>query len=284
MHINSEVVKTTWTPTAATDKAPAIEFTNVGVRYSMPNEQVKSLKEVAIRRFTGRRVTYSEFFALNNVSAKIYPGEAVALIGRNGAGKSTLLKVISQVQVPTAGRIIVRGKMSPMIELGAGFHPELTGRENVFLNGAMLGYSRKQMDSKMQGIIEFSELHNFIDSPIRTYSTGMIARLGFAIASEVEPEILIIDEVLAVGDESFQRKCLDRMLSFRERGITILYVTHALNTIERLCPRCIWISEGRIVYDGPTAKAVKYFQENMQFDDTLSETRMRQVVVHTKKR
>lgn len=284
MHTNSDVANMPVPLAAHINKAPAIEIANVAVRYRMPNEQVTSLKEVAIRRVTGRKVTYSEFYALNNINATIQAGEAVALIGRNGAGKSTLLKVISRVQVPTKGRIIVRGKMSPMIELGAGFHPELTGRENVYLNGAMLGHSRKEMDSKMQGIIDFSELHNFIDSPLRTYSTGMIARLGFAIASEVDPEILIIDEVLAVGDESFQRKCIERMQRFRDRGITILFVTHALDTIAKLCSRCIWIGEGHVVYDGPTEKAVRYFQESMQFEGSLSETRMRQVVIHTAKR
>ncbi len=251
---------------------------NVSVCYHMPSERINSLKEVAIRRVTGRKISFSDFYALRGVSVQIKVGEAVALIGRNGAGKSTLLKIISQVQSPTKGRVVVRGKISPMIELGAGFHPELTGRENILLNGAMLGFSETQMLKKFDQIVDFSELGNFIDSPIRTYSSGMVARLGFSIAASVDPEILIIDEVLAVGDENFQTKCLNRMSEFRDNGVTVLFVTHGLDKIKLLCPRTIWLNEGHLMYDGPTEKAIGYFRDSMMYDEGLETTRMRQIV------
>lgn len=267
---------------APTSSVPVIDISNVSVKYNMPSERINSLKEVAIRRLTGTKITYSDFYALSNINLQIMHGEAVALVGKNGAGKSTLLKLISQVQRPTRGRVIVRGKISPMIELGSGFHPELTGRENIFLNGAMMGHSYLEMSRKLNNIIEFSELGDFIDSPIRTYSSGMIARLGFSIAAEIDPEILIIDEVLAVGDESFQSKCISRMRKFHESGITVLFVSHALDKAEELCPRAIWLDGGKMRYNGPSSKAIQYFRESMNEDVGLFETRQRQIVVAKK--
>jgi ABC-type polysaccharide/polyol phosphate transport system ATPase subunit len=179
-------------------------------------------------------------------------GEVLGVIGRNGAGKSTLLKVIARVLRPTAGRVQVWGQVAPLIELGTGFHQELTGRENVFLNGAMLGFSRDQMQSKFKDIVDFAELWDFIDAPLWSYSSGMVMRLGFAVATEIDPEILIIDEVIAVGDEGFRRKCLKRMRDFRDAGTTILFVSHSLESVVETCDRAVWIELGKIARLGGT--------------------------------
>jgi ABC-type polysaccharide/polyol phosphate transport system ATPase subunit len=256
----------------------AIGLAGVSVRYRMPSERITTLKEQIIRRITRRNVKYQEFCALSNINLKILRGQSVALIGRNGAGKSTLLKVIARVQNPTTGRVWVRGNVAPLIELGAGFHHELTGRENIFLNGAMLGFSRAQMLRKFDSIVEFSELGTFIDSPLRTYSSGMIARLGFSIAADADPDILIIDEALAVGDEAFQHKCLERMFSFRDQGVTILYVTHALDSIHELCQQAIWIDEGQIRFSGETQLAVELYRESLEVGSNMSILQKRRVI------
>jgi ABC-2 type transport system ATP-binding protein/lipopolysaccharide transport system ATP-binding protein len=252
----------------------------------MPTERINTLKERVIRQVTGRSVKYNEFWALRSITLKVRQGEAIGLIGSNGAGKSTLLKVIARVQQPTTGRVWVRGAISPLIELGAGFHPELTGRENIFINGAMLGFSKRQMQQKFDSIVEFSELAAFIDAPLRTYSSGMIARLGFAIASDVDPDILIIDEALSVGDEAFQKKCLARMNAFQERGVTIFFVTHALDTVHTLCPRAIWLDGGRIRYMGPTTEVVEAYRQNleMEADISLADTQKLQIITSGKSR
>jgi ABC-type polysaccharide/polyol phosphate transport system ATPase subunit len=256
----------------------AILVSGVSLRYRMPTEKITSLKEQVIRTITRRTVGYNEFWALRNINLRIRFGDSVALVGRNGAGKSSLLKVIARVIAPTSGRVVVRGNVAPIIELGAGFHPELTGRENIFLNGAMLGFSEAAMKRKFASIVDFSELEAFIDSPLRTYSSGMTARLAFSVAAEADPDLLIIDEVLSVGDEAFQKKCQDRMLRFRERGITILFVTHSLDGAAKLCERAVWIEEGRALYSGPTQKVVTMFRESMEFETSLSATQKRQVV------
>jgi ABC-type polysaccharide/polyol phosphate transport system ATPase subunit len=261
---------------AASDLAIAVA--DVSVRYKLPTERITTLKEQVIRQITRRTVKYNEFWALQHVNLQVRRGDAVALVGRNGAGKSTLLKVIARVQRPTSGRVWVRGTMAPIIELGAGFHNELTGRENIYLNGAMLGFSHAQMATKVDSIIEFSELANFIDSPLRTYSSGMQARLGFAVAAETDPDVLIIDEVLAVGDEAFQKKCLERMRRFRGRGVTILYVTHGLDKVHELCDYAAWIDRGRIRYYGDTQRVVAMFRDSMEHDADLAETQRMQVV------
>lgn len=248
----------------------AIQLEDVSVCYRLPSERITTLKEQVIRRITRRRVKYQEFWALNDISLKIRRGERLALIGRNGAGKSTLLKVIARVQRPTSGRVWVRGNVAPLLELGTGFHPELTGRENIFLNGAMLGFSRSQMEKKFDSIVEFSELGHFIDSPLRTYSSGMTARLGFAVAADADPDILIIDEALAVGDEAFQKKCMERMYSFRDRGVTILFVTHTLDTIHELCDHAIWIDAGEIRYVGETAQVIEMYRDSLEFEASLT--------------
>jgi homopolymeric O-antigen transport system ATP-binding protein len=256
----------------------SIVLSDVSVRYRLPSERVSSLKEVVVRRLTGRHVKYSEFWALRHVDLEVQRGEAVGLVGRNGAGKSTLLKVIARVQKPSSGRVWVRGHVSPLIELGAGFHPELTGRENIFMNGSMLGFSRTQMRKKFDRIVDFSGIEGFIDAPLRTYSSGMVARLGFSIAADADPDILIIDEALSVGDEEFQQKCVARMQDFRRQGVTIFYVTHALNTLGKLCPKAVWIDGGHIRKIGPTEQVIRAFRDSMDNDVSIVETRRMQIV------
>ena len=256
----------------------AVILTDVGVRYRMPTERVNTLKEQVIRKITRRSVGFNEFWALRSVNLEVRKGEAVGLIGSNGAGKSTLLKVIARVQRPTTGRVIVRGHISPLIELGAGFHQELTGRENVYINGAMLGFSRRQMQRKFDDIVEFSGLANFIDSPLRTYSSGMTARLGFAIAADADPDILIIDEALSVGDEAFQKKCMERMDEFRQRGVTIFFVTHSLDSVGTLCPRAYWLENGQVRASGPTEAVIKAYRSRDDMNVSLADSQKMQIV------
>ena len=245
------------------DSPSAIQLTDVSVRYRVPTERISTLKEHAIRRLQGRSVGLREFWALQGVDLIVREGETLGIIGRNGAGKSTLLKTISRILRPTRGRVWVRGALAPLIELGAGFHPELTGRENIFLNGAMLGFSKSEMEAKLERIVEFAELHDFIDAPLRTYSSGMQVRLGFAIASDVNPDILIVDEILAVGDEAFQQKCRARMEAFRQRGTTILFVSHSLDSLAAICDRAIWLEKGRIRQQGPAGDVVEAYRQQV---------------------
>jgi ABC-type polysaccharide/polyol phosphate transport system ATPase subunit len=244
--------------TSAASVPPAsttIHLESVAVRYRAPDERVGTFKEYAIRRLQ-RRVRFADFYALDGINLEIGRGEIFGIVGRNGAGKSTLLKVVSRVLAPTGGRVFIRGRVSPLLELGAGFHPELTGRENVLLNGTLLGHSSRDLEAHMREILEFAELGSFIEAPLRTYSSGMVARLGFAVATAWQPEILLLDEVLAVGDEAFQRKCQARMQAYRDGGTTILLVTHDLSTVEALCARAVWLDRGKIASLGPAAKIV----------------------------
>lgn len=238
-----------------------VRLEDVGVRYRVPTERFFSFKEFAIR-WIQRKVAYKEFWALRHINLSIARGEVLGIIGRNGAGKSTLLKLVARVMKPTEGRVVVKGIVAPMLEFGAGFHPELTGRENVYLNGALLGFSHKEMDEKFQRIVDFAELWNFIDAPMRTYSSGMWARLGFAVATDVEPDVLIVDEVLSVGDASFQQKSLDRMRSFHERGVAILLVSHNLRVVQDMCHRVAWIEHGQLKMVGETAEVISSYQES----------------------
>ena len=242
---------------------PIIQLENVSVSYRLPSERIGTFKEYAIRKLQ-RKIKLTKFWALTDVSLQVNKGEVFGLIGNNGAGKSTTLKVISKVLKPTKGRVVVYGKIAPLLELGAGFHPELSGRENVFLNGALLGYSRLEMESVFDEIVEFSELEQFIDAPVRTYSSGMFARLGFAVATAHIPEILILDEILSVGDEAFQRKCNLRMKSFQQAGATVLMVSHAMNMLEGMCDRIAWIDHGKIQQIGqPQEVIAAYRGENL---------------------
>lgn len=201
-----------------------------------------------------------EFYALNGIDLKIQRGEAVGIIGANGAGKSTLLKLLSRVTSPTEGRIQICGRVASMLEVGTGFHPELTGRENIYMNGAILGMTKQEIDAKIEDIIEFSECGQFIDTPVKRYSSGMYVKLGFAVASHLDAEIMIIDEVLAVGDMKFQNKCLSKIQELVcAQNKTALYVSHNMNTIQKLCNRCIVLNRGRILYDGEVDKAIQYY-------------------------
>lgn len=230
-------------------QTPIIQLENVSVRYRLPSERIGTLKEYTIR-FLQRRLRHRDFWAVHDLSLNVNRGEVFGIVGDNGAGKSTLLKVISKVLRPTTGRVRIYGKIAPLLELGAGFHPELSGRENIFLNGALLGYSHEQMSNVFDEVVDFSELSQFIDAPIRTYSSGMYARLGFAVATAHQPEILIVDEILSVGDEAFQRKCTDRISGFRENGATVLMVSHNLDLIAGMCDRAAWLDHGKLITIG----------------------------------
>jgi ABC-2 type transport system ATP-binding protein/lipopolysaccharide transport system ATP-binding protein len=214
-----------------------------------------------IRLIQGK-IRYNTFWALKDVSFYVNRGEVFGLIGHNGAGKSTLLKLIARVLRPTKGRVLVKGKVAPLLEFGAGFHPELTGRENVYLNGAMLGFTQDEMDAKFQDIVDFAELWDFIDAPLRTYSSGMWARLGFSVATDVDPDILIIDEILSVGDEAFQRKSMDRITSFRDKGVSILFVSHNMDAISQMCQRTAWIDQGVLKIVGETEEVIAAYRES----------------------
>jgi len=236
---------------------------DVSVQYRVPKERIGTFKEYAIRALQ-RRLQFMNFLALKDVNLTIYRGEVFGIIGNNGAGKSTLLKVISRVLRPTKGRVALYGKIAPLLELGAGFHPELSGRENVYLNGALLGYNQSEMDAVFESIVDFAELRDFIDAPVRTYSSGMYARLGFAVATARVPEILIVDEILSVGDESFQRKSSDLMQSFQKQGTTVLIVSHNLTKIQEMCQRAAWLSRGELKMVGDPARVVQAYRENNQ--------------------
>jgi ABC-type polysaccharide/polyol phosphate transport system ATPase subunit len=239
----------------------AILLEHVGVRYRAPDEKIHSIKEYTIRWMQGK-IKHRDFWALQDINLNIHRGEALGLIGHNGAGKSTLSKLVARVLKPSSGRIVVRGQVAPLLEFGAGFHPELTGRENVYLNGSLLGFSRKEMEEKFERIVDFAELWDFIDAPIRTYSSGMWARLGFAVATDVKPDILIIDEVLSVGDESFQRKSAARMQEFRDLGATILYVSHNMPTIEEMCHQVAWLDHGHLMEVGEPEKVILAYRQH----------------------
>ena len=251
-------------PTLASHNNEAIRLENASVQYRVPNERIGTFKEYIIRLVQGK-VKFNSFLALNDVSFNVYKGEVFGLIGPNGAGKSTLLKVIARVLRPTEGRVLVKGRVAPLLEFGAGFHPELTGRENVYLNGAMLGFSQEEMNAKFEGIVDFAELWDFIDAPLRTYSSGMWARLGFSVATDVDPEILIIDEVLSVGDEAFQRKSKERINQFRDRGATIMFVSHNMAMIENMCQRAAWLDQGKLKAIGESPDVIAAYRESQQY-------------------
>jgi len=236
-----------------------IQIDNVTVRFRIPHERIPTFQEYAIRWLKRRGVRYADFNALNDISFSVEQGETIGIIGPNGAGKSTLLKVIARVLRPTRGRLRLRGRVAPLLELGAGFDYEMTGRENVFLNGAVLGFSRKDIARRLDRIVDFSGIGDFIDAPVRTYSSGMVARLGFAVATDIRPEVLIIDEVLAVGDAEFQQKSAARIREFRDSGSTILVVSHSPASIKALCDRALWLEHGAIRAIGPADAVVDQY-------------------------
>jgi len=235
-----------------------IHLEDVSVCYQIPSEPIASFKEYAIRFLQGK-IKSRDFWALSNINFDIYKGDILGIIGKNGAGKSTLFKVISRIIPINYGRIWIKGNVSPLMEVGAGFHSELTGRENIFLNGTLLGYSNREINEKFDEILDFAEIGDFISAPIRTYSSGMVARLGFAVATAWSPEILILDEVFAVGDIFFKKKCLSRIEMFHASGSTILIVSHDIKLIETICSRVIWLDQGKIRKSGKNADVISAY-------------------------
>lgn len=240
-----------------------IKVENVSIKYLMTYDRIKSMKEYLVQLVKGK-IQYEEFWALKDVSFEVKKGEVLGIIGHNGAGKSTLLKVISGILKPTTGSVQINGTIVPMLELGSGFDFDLTGRENVFLNGAILGYSEQFLKDKYEEIVEFSELGNFIDVPLRNYSSGMVMRLAFSVATVVNPDILIVDEILAVGDVDFQEKSKRRMLELMGGGTTVLFVSHSLPQIREMCNRAIWLECGQAKMLGETQSVCNAYEEGQK--------------------
>ncbi len=237
-------------------KPGEIEIERASRRFRVYPQPVRTLKELLLAR---NRVRGTDVWALRDVSMAVEPGEAVGLIGRNGSGKTTLLRLIAGIMKPTSGRAAVGGRVGSLLELGAGFHPEFTGRENVYLNGAILGLKREAIRRHMEEIVSFAELERFIDVPVRTYSSGMYMRLGFAVAAHLEVDVLLLDEVFAVGDEEFQRKCFGKIFEFKQRGGTIVFVSHDAAAVDRLCGRAVLLRNGEAAFDGPTREAITQY-------------------------
>lgn len=238
----------------------AIEVDDVTMIFNIANEQLNNLKEYFIKLMR-HELFFKEFRALDHVSFRVRRGEVVGLVGTNGSGKSTMLKCIAGVLEPSMGSVSVRGNIAPLIELGAGFDPELTARENIYLNGALLGYTRQFIDDHLQDIIDFAELESFMDMPLKNYSSGMVARIAFAIATVTEPDVLIVDETLSVGDVFFQQKCEERIRHFIESGdVTVLFVSHSMDQVERICQRAIWIEKGVQRMDGPVGEVCEAYR------------------------
>jgi len=242
----------------------AVVVENVSKQYQIGHLQRattfrEALVNIAKRPFAGDRRNLETIWALKDVNLKAEGGEVVGIIGRNGAGKSTLLKVLSKITYPTSGRVKVTGRIASLLEVGTGFHSELTGRENIYLNGSILGMRKKEIDAKLDAIIDFGGVERFIDTPIKRFSSGMRLRLGFAVAAHLDPDVLLVDEVLAVGDVEFQKKCLDTMDSLHTGGRTVLFVSHNLAAIENLCPRSVWIDEGKVRMDGESKDVIKAY-------------------------
>jgi ABC-2 type transport system ATP-binding protein len=239
-------------------KPGAIFAEGVSRRFRVYPQRNVTLKDAILRR---RQLRREEIWALRDVSFAIEPGEAVGIVGRNGSGKTTLLRLIAGIFQPTGGRLEVAGEVGSLLGLGAGFHPDFTGRENVYMNGAIHGLSRSYVNERLEEIVSFAELDEFFDVPVRTYSSGMYMRLGFAIATHLDADILLLDEVFAVGDEAFQRKCFGKILELRERGSTIVFVSHAAPAVERVCERAILLTSGRVAHDGAAREVIKHYQE-----------------------
>ncbi len=235
----------------------AIVVDGVSKRFRLFHERNQTLKSAVMR---GRRIIADEFWAVRDVSFRVEHGETFGLIGRNGSGKSTLLKTLARIYSPDEGRVVLDGRVSSMLEVGSGFHPELSGRENIFLNGAILGLSRKQIAARFDEIVDFSGVEQFIDQPVKNYSSGMYVRLGFSVAVHTEPDILIVDEILAVGDGAFREKSRKKFLEFTGQGRTVVLVSHSLDEIRELCQRVAWLDRGRLRQLGPTADVVAAYE------------------------
>ena len=241
---------------------PALKVEDISIRFNLSKEKVDNLKELLIKKIKGETIRFNEFWALKNINFELQKGDRLGILGLNGAGKSTLLKVIAGVYKPTTGKVTRNGHIAPMIELGAGFDPNYTGRENIFLYGSVLGFSRSFLEEKYDEILEFSELGEFIDVPIKNYSSGMKARLGFSIATVVEPEILILDEVLSVGDAKFRKKCEKKMQGMFD-GVTVLFVSHSLQQVERLCNKAILLDHGQLIAKGDIDEVSAIYQSKL---------------------
>ena len=248
---------------------PLIQFRNASKRYFLQKQRPFLVHE-AFRRIFNRRPRGEEFWALKDVTADIFQGESVAVGGGNGAGKSTMLSLTAGTLAPTVGQVAIRGRISGLLELGAGFHSDLSGRENIYLNASLLGLRKEQIEEQFQSIVDFSELHKFIDVPIRNYSSGMHVRLGFAVATHMNPDIMLMDEVLAVGDYNFQQKCIKRILKFRDDGKTILFVSHSAEAVKKLCKRAIWLEHGSVKMDGPAEEVVEAYGGGAKTDTAQS--------------
>ena len=249
-----------------TDRAVAVEASHVSKKFRLIKERNNSLKATILR---GRRVISEDFWALRDVSFEVYEGETFGLIGENGSGKSTMLKCLTKILRPTEGTVAVNGKVSALLELGAGFHPELSGRENVYLNGAILGLSQKELRLRFDEIVEFAGVGPFIDEPVKNYSSGMYVRLGFSVAINVDPDVLLVDEVLAVGDEAFQRKCNEKFAQLRSQGKTVVLVSHGLSAVQNMCHRVAWFSHGQVMQVGPPRQVIEAYTETVQVDRQL---------------
>lgn len=238
-----------------------IKLEGVTQRYRVISERPDTIREL-FSRFLRHKTSFHDFDALRDVTLSVPRGEMLGIIGRNGSGKSTLLKIVAGVYRPTRGQVEVNGAIAPLIELGAGFHHELTGRENILLNGLLLGYSKREMLSRQDSIIEFADIGDFIDAPVKQYSSGMYTRLAFAVATEVDPDILVVDEILAVGDLPFQTKCFERLKRFRAAGKTILLVTHSMDQVLKFCDRAIFLEKGQVLFDGEPPRAIELYRNN----------------------
>ena len=240
-----------------------LKVDDVSIRFNLSKEKVDNLKELLIKKVKGEKIRFNEFWALKNISFELQKGDRLGILGLNGAGKSTLLKIIAGVYKPTSGKVTRHGHIAPMIELGAGFDSNYTGRENIFLYGSVLGLSRSFLEEKYDEILEFSELGDFIDVPIKNYSSGMKARLGFSIATVVEPEILILDEVLSVGDAKFRKKCEKKMKKMFDHGVTVLFVSHSLAQVKRLCNKAIILEHGQLIDKGDIDDVVEIYEKKI---------------------
>lgn len=241
----------------------ALKVEDISIRFNLSKEKVDNFKELLFKKIKGEKIRFNEFWALKNINFEINRGDRLGILGLNGAGKSTLLKIIAGVYKPTTGTVTRHGHIAPMIELGAGFDPNYTGRENVFLYGSVLGFSREFLESKFEEILDFSELGEFIDVPIKNYSSGMKARLGFSIATIVEPEILILDEVLSVGDAKFRKKCENKMQGMFDHGVTVLFVSHSLDQVKRLCNKAILLDHGELIAKGDIDSVSEIYEHKL---------------------
>jgi len=258
----------------------AIVVESVSKRFNLRSERATSLKELAVSR--RKRAVDNGFWAVRDVSLEIAEGSTFGLIGHNGSGKSTLLRLMAGIHQPTEGSVTARGRISALLELGSGFHPDLTGRENVYLNGAMLGLARRDMDANIDDIVEFAGLQGFIDQPVKVYSSGMYVRLGFAVAVHVDPEILLVDEVMAVGDEEFQRRCLDHMYRLRRDGATIVFVSHSLGLVQMMCEEVAWLDHGRLMEVGPSSQVTQSYLSQVNAEEAGRRTE--EMIAHDESR